>query len=269
MVVRYAMMGSSGSGKTTLLSCLVGITSLDSGEIEMFGKPQGTTKKTRIGYMPQEISLVAGLTVQESVYFFGTIGGLSSEKIRERFYFLSKLLELPDKDRLTRDCSGGQQRRISFAVSLVHEPEILILDEPTVGLDPLLREKIWDFLVDLSQSKKVTVLLTTHYIEEAGQATCICLMRNGVQIAEDSPTNVLQMWDSLNLEDAFLKMAEWQEAGRQPKRVLGSLESVETTVNEPSNLTPDTKEPVQGQTTRKILKALLTKHYLEILRHLR
>jgi ABC-type multidrug transport system ATPase subunit len=126
------MMGSSGSGKTTLLSCLVGITSLDSGEIELFGEPFGTTKKTRIGYMPQEISLITGFTVREMIYFFGIIAGMSDEKIREKFQFLSKLLELPDKDRLTRDCSGGQQRRISFAASLVHDPEILILDEPTV-----------------------------------------------------------------------------------------------------------------------------------------
>lgn len=267
-------MGSSGSGKTTLLSCLVGITALDSGEVELFGEPLGTTKKTRIGYMPQEISLISGFTVREMIHFFGTIAGLSSAKNRERFEFLSKLLELPDKDRLTGDCSGGQQRRISFASSLVHEPEILILDEPTVGLDPLLREKIWDYLVDLSHSKKMTILLTTHYIEEAGQATCIGLMRNGVQIAEDSPRNILQMWETENLEDAFLKMSERQEAGLPPQKMVDalSLESVDTNTGEVSNYKrghrKSSVKPMQEQTTKKILKALLTKHYLEIVRHL-
>lgn len=262
------MMGSSGSGKTTVLSCLVGINSFDSGDVEIFGEPLGTTKKTRIGYMPQEISLITGFTVREMIYFFGTIAGLSNEKIRERFHFLSKLLELPDQDRLTRDCSGGQQRRISLAVSLVHEPEILILDEPTVGLDPLLREKIWNFLEDLSQSKNVTVLLTTHYIEEAGQATCIGLMRNGVQIAEGSPKNILRIWETGSLDDAFLKMSERQEAGLPPQKIIDSLENVDTNTDEPikdksdSNLKSNCE-----QTTTKILKALLMKHCLEIVRN--
>lgn len=266
------MMGSSGSGKTTLLSCLVGITPLGSGEIELFGKPLGTTKKTRIGYMPQEISLINCFTVREMIYFFGIIAGLSNDKIRDRFRFLSQLLELPDKDRLTRDCSGGQQRRISFAVTLVHEPEILILDEPTVGLDPLLREKIWNYLVDLSQSKNVTVLLTTHYIEEAGQATRIGLMRNGVQIAEDSPRNILQMWEAEHLEDAFLKMSERQEAGLPTQnKIVNALEIIETHVDENSNYNRrqrNSLKTTQEQTTTKILKALILKHYLEIVRHL-
>jgi ABC-type multidrug transport system ATPase subunit len=135
----------------------------------------------------------------------------------------------------------------------------------------LLREKIWDYLVDLSQTKKVTVLLTTHYIEEAGQATSIGLMRNGVQIAEDSPQNILQMWETTNLEDAFLKMSERQEAGLPPQRMLNDLEIVETLDSGPSKYTRHRRKSslkaVQEQKTSKILKALLMKHFLEIVRH--
>jgi ABC-type multidrug transport system ATPase subunit len=258
------MMGSSGSGKTTLLSCLVGINHLDSGSIELFGQPMNKIRKTRLGYMPQEIALISGFTVREMVYFFGNIAGLKHDKIRERFKFLSMLLELPDKDRLTRDCSGGQQRRISFAVALVHEPEILVLDEPTVGLDPLLREKIWDYLVEISRGQNVTVLLTTHYIEEAGQATCIGLMRNGVQVAEDSPSNILQTWGTSNLEEAFLKMSERQEAGLVTPHISDVLEVVEIDSKEMSQNDSDSSG---GQSNAKILQALLTKHFLEIVRH--
>lgn len=263
------MMGASGSGKTTLLSCLVGINSLDSGSIELFGQPMSQVRKTRLGYMPQEISLISGFTVKEMIYFFGIIAGLSKDKISERFNFLHKLLELPDKDRLTRDCSGGQQRRISFAVALVHEPEILVLDEPTVGLDFLLREKIWDYLVDISKTKKVTVLLTTHYIEEAGQATCIGLMRNGVQVAEDSPRNLLQTWETDNLEDAFLKMSERQEAGLPSQKMLGTLETVKTDpIDTKTEIDQDkNSSEVSVQTTKKVVQALLMKHYLEIVRN--
>lgn len=133
---RYAQMGSSGSGKTTLISCVVGILSLDSGSIKVFDQPASKLLKTRIGYMPQEIALINGFSVREMMWFFGTIYGLSSDKINERLQFLSELLEFPDEDRLIRDCSGGQQRRISFGLALIHEPEILILDEPTVREHP-------------------------------------------------------------------------------------------------------------------------------------
>lgn len=90
--------------------------------------------------------------------------------LANRYKFLLQLLELPDGDRFVANCSGGEQRCISFAVSMVHEPELLILDEPTCGLDPLLREKIWKFLIELTKSGTSTVIITTHYIEEAAQA---------------------------------------------------------------------------------------------------
>lgn len=123
--------------------------------------------------MPQEIALVEEFSIKETIYYFGRIYGMSVDRIRDRYKLLHDLLELPHGDKYIGQCSGGQQRRVSFACAMVHEPELLILDEPTVGLDPLLREKIWDFLVDTTKSSKLAVIITTHYIEEARQANCV------------------------------------------------------------------------------------------------
>lgn len=125
-------MGASGCGKTTLISCIVGMCSLDSGDIKVFDDSVGRNN-SKIGYMPQEIALIGEFTISEMLHFYGVIFGMKKDKIEERLRFLCDLLELPDDDKLIEQCSGGQQRRISFAVALVHEPEVLILDEPTVG----------------------------------------------------------------------------------------------------------------------------------------
>lgn len=98
---------------------------------------------------------------------------MSGDRIRERYKLLKELLDLPFGSKHVGQCSGGQQRRVSFAAAMVHEPELLILDEPTVGLDPLLREKIWEFLVETTRTSKLAVIITTHYIEEAKQANCV------------------------------------------------------------------------------------------------
>lgn len=123
--------------------------------------------------MPQEIALTEEFSIKETIYYFGRIYGMSSEQIRERYKKLKDLLDLPPGSRQLGHLSGGQQRRVSFAAAMVHEPELLILDEPTVGLDPLLREKIWDFLVETTRTSKLAVIITTHYIEEAKQANCV------------------------------------------------------------------------------------------------
>lgn len=267
------MMGSSGCGKTTLISSLVGIVILDGGRIELFGDSP-RKNKARIGYMPQETALIEEFTVGEMIWFYGTIFGLTSEKIEERLNFLCKLLELPSRNKTIRECSGGQQRRVSFALTLVHEPELLILDEPTVGVDPLLRHKIWDFLVDITNTKKVTVLLSTHYIEEARNSTHIGLMRNGVLIAEDSPENILRSTESMNLEDAFLRLSERQEIDSEYKIVSENFEDIE--MNElgvnplKSQLKDERKRKHFGKAQKEstIMKALLTKNLLQLHRNI-
>lgn len=124
----------------------------------------------RVGYMPQEIALYGEFSIKETMMYFGWIFGMKTSEIVQRLQFLLNFLDLPIQTRLVKNLSGGQQRRVSFAVALMHDPELLILDEPTVGVDPLLRQSIWNHLVHITKAGQKTVIITTHYIEEARQA---------------------------------------------------------------------------------------------------
>lgn len=124
----------------------------------------------RVGYMPQEIALYGEFTIKETMMYFGWIFGMTTAEIIDRLKFLLDFLDLPSQNRLVKNLSGGQQRRVSFGVALMHDPELLILDEPTVGVDPLLRQSIWNHLVQITKTGQKTVIITTHYIEEARQA---------------------------------------------------------------------------------------------------
>ncbi|XP_058116541.1 ABC transporter G family member 20 [Anopheles ziemanni] len=297
----YGLLGASGCGKTTLLSCIVGRKFLNDGEINVLGGTPGTAGSgvpgPRIGYMPQDIALVEEFTIKETIYYFGRIYGMSKEKIRERYKLLKHLLELPDDERYVGNCSGGQQRRVSFAAAMVHEPELLILDEPTVGLDPLLREKIWQYLVETTSTSKMAVIITTHYIEEAKQAGCIGLMRNGILLAEDSPGNILERFSCTSLEEAFLNLCQRhgpsEEADRnthqtQALRAVTAAPDVKKTI--PALATSD-KKPAEGGgggggglfgekrkpitstikqlvsfTTKRRMNALLSKNFLQMVR---
>ncbi|CAH0763232.1 unnamed protein product [Diatraea saccharalis] len=210
----YGLLGASGCGKTTLLSCIVGRRSLNSGEIWVLGGKPGTKGSgvpgKRVGYMPQEIALYGEFTIKETMMYFGWIFGMETREIAERLRFLLDFLDLPSENRMVKNLSGGQQRRVSFAVALMHDPELLILDEPTVGVDPLLRQSIWMHLVRITSSGDKTVIITTHYIEEARQAHCIGLMRSGKLLAEESPQALLTMYSCISLEDVFLKLSRKQ-----------------------------------------------------------
>ena len=164
------MIGPSGCGKTTLLSAIVNAVSINEGSINVLSELQTQVSRHRIGFMPQKISLIDEFTITEVVYYFGRIYGMSNNKIIERLAFICKLLDLKSTKMVIGNCSGGQLRRISLAVSLLHDPEILILDEPTVGLDAMLRQKIWNFLHETTEVNNTTVIITTHYIEEAKKA---------------------------------------------------------------------------------------------------
>ncbi|XP_075986794.1 ABC transporter G family member 23-like [Anticarsia gemmatalis] len=225
----YGLLGPSGCGKTTLLSCIVGRRKLDSGNIYVLGGRPGEKGSgvpgPRVGYMPQDIALVGEFTVRDAIYYFGRIYGMKMEKMVERFEFLSTLLDLPSGGRLIKTLSGGQQRRVSLAAALVHEPELLILDEPTVGLDPVLRERIWDFLTECARGG-ASVIITTHYIDETKQAHKIGLLRDGQLLAEDSPDDLLRKFDCDTLEDAFLKLALRQHEMPRRRSTLTSSPDV-------------------------------------------
>nr|CAH0102208.1 unnamed protein product [Daphnia galeata] len=212
----YGLLGASGCGKTTLLSCIVGRRSLDSGDVLVLGGEPGSPESgipgPRVGYMPQELALYGDFTIKETLEYFGRIYNLPGEFVKSQMEFIFKLLDLPPGHRYVKTLSGGQQRRVSFAVALFHEPELLILDEPTVGVDPMLRKSIWNHLVRLSTDHGRTVIITTHYIEEARQAGTIGLMRSGHLLAEETPQNLLVNHGLRTLEEVFLKLSRTERA---------------------------------------------------------
>ncbi|KAI0241754.1 ABC transporter G family member 20 [Lamellibrachia satsuma] len=208
----YGLLGPSGCGKTTLLHCIVGSLMVDRGEVRTLGarpgQPGHEVPGCRVGYMPQELALYQSFTIGETLFYFGRIHKMKSEQIKSRLKFLCDFLRLPPEGRLVKQCSGGEQRRTSFAIALLQEPELLILDEPTVGVDPLLRQSIWDHMLEISQSRKTTIIITTHYVEEARQANMVGLMRDGRLLAESPPDDLLQVHNLQSLEDVFLRLCE-------------------------------------------------------------
>lgn len=169
----------------------------------------------RVAYMPQELALYGEFTLRETMLFFGHINKMTTAEVDERTDFLIKLLQLPHSSRFVKSLSGGQQRRTSLAAALLADPELLILDEPTVGVDPVIRQNIWDHLVEITRGGNRTVIITTHYIEETRQAHLIGLMRGGKFLAEESPDHLLQQYNCEGLEDVFLKLAVMQNMGKR------------------------------------------------------
>jgi len=207
----YALLGPSGCGKTTLCNCITGRNRPTSGRVTVFNKVPGTPGSNIpgpiIGYMPQEISLFPDFSIEETLLYFSKLYRLDPSRAADRIDFLVDFLELPDKKRMVANLSGGQQRRVSLAAALIHSPPLLILDEPTVGVDPVLRQVIWDYLVLLSTKEQLSIIITTHYIEEARAANVCGLMRQGKILVEESPDFLMEKYKSPTLEAVFLQLS--------------------------------------------------------------
>lgn len=206
----YGLLGPSGCGKTTLLRCIVGRLKPRQGSVHVFGCRPGQAGSyipgPGVGYMPQELTLYPEFSILETLTYFGRLFRIDSQVLRERTAFLIRFLGLPEKSRLVKNLSGGQKRRVSLAAALVHRPPLLILDEPTVGVDPLLRQSIWHYLVTLTHREAISVIITTHYIEEARLADMVGLMRQGRMLAQAVPDDLMQQHGMLTLEEVFLKL---------------------------------------------------------------
>ncbi|KAK0093638.1 hypothetical protein PV326_013045 [Microctonus aethiopoides] len=227
----YGLLGASGCGKTTLLSCIVGRRRLNDGEIWVLGGKPGSKGSgvpgPRVGYMPQETALYGEFSIRETLIYFGWCAGMSTVQVDSKLEFLMKLLDLPNENRFVKNLSGGQQRRVSIAATLLPDPELLILDEPTVGIDPVLRQNIWDHLVAITKDGTRTIIITTHYIEETRQAGTIGLMRSGKFLAEESPRRLMEMHRLDTLEGVFLKLSRRQNMGlRRRSSILSSVTGV-------------------------------------------
>ncbi|OXA64810.1 ABC transporter G family member 23 [Folsomia candida] len=224
----YSLLGSSGCGKTTVLSCIVGLQKLDRGHINVFGEPPGSgcgVPGPQVGYMPQEISLYNEFSIEESLNYYGRLYGMSSANMKDSMESILRLLELPCASRRICTLSGGQRRRVSFAIAVIHRPPLLILDEPTVGVDPLLRESIWSFLRQLVSMQRTSVLITTHYIQEANYSTTIGVMRSGRLLVEASPQDLMAQFKLPLLEQIVLTLCQ-NDAKSTPEQCHKNLKRV-------------------------------------------
>ncbi|XP_050440720.1 ABC transporter G family member 23-like [Adelges cooleyi] len=202
----YGLLGPSGCGKTTLLNSIMGTQVLDFGVIDIRVK-----SKKDIGYMPQALCLDKHLTVDESLMYYGTLYNMSGENIALRSTELCSAFDIDFQKSFIKNLSGGQCRRVSLAISLLHNPKIIVLDEPTVGIDLIISFNIWKYFVSLVKNHDKTIIITTHYIQEAIQADMIGLMRNGRILKETSPQSLLIQQETNSLETAFLKLCQSKE----------------------------------------------------------
>ncbi|PLS18406.1 ABC transporter ATP-binding protein [Bacillus sp. M6-12] len=203
----FGLLGPSGAGKTTLVKMLTGLESLTSGMIWMGDTSvPSISLMQRIGYMSQSDALYHELTAYENLEFFASLYGLSGKQRNQRIHHVMEIVNLQEHLKKTvRNFSGGMKRRLSLAAALLHNPKLLILDEPTVGIDPILRQSIWNNLRNLKENG-VTILLTTHVMDEAEKCDRLALIRNGGIIASGSPENIRKSASAQTIEEAFLTL---------------------------------------------------------------
>lgn len=190
----YGFLGPNGSGKSTSIRLLTGLLSADTGDIEVLGltlPAQAEALRQRIGYMTQKFSLYGDLSVAENLFFMGSIYGLTGRHLRDRVRELLRRYELDDRQRILADnLSGGQKQRLGLAAAVIHEPELLFLDEPTSAVDPENRRDFWENLFDLSD-QGTTVLVSTHYMDEAERCHRLAILETGIKRADDTPQKLM------------------------------------------------------------------------------
>ncbi|HLU23739.1 MAG TPA: ABC transporter ATP-binding protein [Bacillaceae bacterium] len=200
----FGLLGPSGAGKTTLVKQLSGLDTPTSGENYIFQEKMPDLKLiNRIGYMAQSDALYEELSAKENLQFFAELYGLKGTKQSQRIKEVMKLVQLLDHiNKPISTYSGGMKRRLSLAIALLHEPEILILDEPTVGIDPVLRKSIWGAFYELKQ-QGTTLIVTTHVMDEADKCDRLGLIREGKLIAVGTPQQLKEETKTTSIEDAF------------------------------------------------------------------
>jgi ABC-2 type transport system ATP-binding protein len=202
----FCLLGASGSGKTTLLRIIMGAISTRNGEVIVGGVKVPNRKLLKhIGFMPQNDALYEELTAWDNLKFYAGLYKLNKNEFTcnaEEILSVVGLME--EKNKLIRNYSGGMKKRISLAIALIHQPKLLLLDEPTVGVDPVLRKSIWNYLKGL-KDKGTTILVTTHVMDEVLECDNAALLRNGKIIASDTVTNLLESTQSGRIEDLFFK----------------------------------------------------------------
>jgi ABC-2 type transport system ATP-binding protein len=197
------LLGPSGAGKTTLMRVIVGLQRPKKGSVKILGKPAGSAElRAWVGYVTQAPSVYADLTVAENLRYFGAMVNVGKPRVDE----IMALVRLQDyAGRLAGRLSGGQRARVSLAVALLGSPKLLVLDEPTVGLDPVLRQELWSQFHDLAKSG-VTLLVSSHVMDEAKRCDNLVLLREGKVLAAGSPAKLMDQTDTHDVEAAFLRL---------------------------------------------------------------
>lgn len=207
------LLGPSGCGKSTLMRSLVGTQVVHGGSIRIFGEPAGSAGlRRRVGYMTQSISVYDDLTVRQNLDYFRKVLGVGPE-MADRVLDLTDLVDTAAQ--LVENLSGGQRSRVSLAVALLGEPDLLVLDEPTVGLDPVLRADLWALFRRLA-ADGATLLVSSHVMDEATRCDRLLLMREGDIIADDSPNGLLEATGTETAEAAFLALIAGTDRAPSP-----------------------------------------------------
>jgi ribosome-dependent ATPase len=208
----FGFVGSNGCGKTTTMKMLTGLLSPSDGEALLFGKPldaRDMAARLRVGYMSQSFSLYTELTVRQNLELHARLFHIPARKAKLRLAQLIRQFGLADfLDQRASDLPLGIRQRLSLAVAIVHEPEMLILDEPTSGVDPLARDQFWELLIDLSRNRGVTIFVSTHFMNEAERCDRISLMDSGRVLVTDAPANLIKARNAGTLEDVFIDFLE-------------------------------------------------------------
>ncbi len=205
----YGMIGPNGSGKTTTIKMLVGLLKATSGSgYVLEEKVPIKNNIARIGYMPQEMAVYTDLTVHENLELFAELYSMDKEVFAKREEHLLDVIDLKErKDSLVSQLSGGMKHRTSLACAMIHDPDVMFLDEPTVGVDPELRVGFWKYFSELKEKGK-TVVLTTHYMDEAIRCDTVGMMRLGRLIGEGTPKELMTKSSANDLESAFLALSK-------------------------------------------------------------
>jgi ABC-2 type transport system ATP-binding protein len=203
------LLGPSGCGKSTLMRAIVGVQILESGRVKVLGQPAGSPPlRSRVGYLTQAPSVYGDLSVRENLTFFARVLGASEARIGEVIETVA--LGAHAAEVVSR-LSGGQQARVSLATALLGKPEVLVLDEPTVGLDPVLRRDLWATFSGLARAG-VTLLVSSHVMEEAEHCDELLLMREGELLAIETPQGLRERTGHEQLDEAFLALIEEEGA---------------------------------------------------------
>ncbi|MFF3289003.1 ABC transporter ATP-binding protein [Streptomyces sp. NPDC003023] len=217
------LLGPSGCGKSTLMRAVVGTQAKVTGTLEILGMPAGAAElRSRIGYVTQAPSVYDDLTVRQNLEYFASVllpGRRSRDARRE---YVARAIEDVDlashANSLAGRLSGGQRSRVSLAVALLGTPEVLVLDEPTVGLDPVLRRDLWDLFHRLADQRGATILVSSHVMDEAERCHRLILMRDGTVLAEDAPDDLRVRTRSETVEQAFLHLVDQAKAPQENAR---------------------------------------------------